>query len=236
MKKNILIVTLLMLVFFINLNNVFAKETYFVNDNGVSFSKEEYDFLTQLFWDGCQKLFSNSDYDHFINSDIMNGELNVKINNVIMPMSTLHETNSKIFKIATSCNSNCLVSVTLTWKVYPNIRSYDVMGAYLENTTLLNSPITTITNSVETYIQKFNNGFGVSLKLPTGKTDIIVNQVFKVSKGGHVYASYQHAKNSISLDNSKKYTLSKQGYGGVFKFSGTAVNVYDQMRGIDIAV
>ena len=55
MKKNILIVTLLMLVFFINSNNVFAKETYFVNDNGVSFSKEEYDFLTQLFWDGCQK-------------------------------------------------------------------------------------------------------------------------------------------------------------------------------------
>lgn len=236
MKKRFMIILLLVFLLLINIKNVYAKEKYFTNNNGVTFSKEEYDFLTQMFWDGCQSLFTSLDYVRFINSNIMNNELNININEAIMPLGTYHETNAKKFKIATSCSSDCLVSVTLIWKTYPNVRSYDVMGAYLENTSLLNTPVTTITNSNETYTQKFNNGFGVSLKLPTGKTDIIVNQIFRVSKGGHVYASYQHAKNSISLANSKKYTLSKQGYGGVFKFSGTAVNIYDQMAGVDIAV
>ncbi len=237
MKKSILIISLLLLLLFISTSEVYAKEAYFINDNGISFSKEEYDFLTQLFWDGCQNLFTKADYNNFVNSDIMSGELNIKTNDVIMPLGTFHETNAKIFKIATSCNSNCFVSVTLTWKAYPTIRSYDVMGAYLEKTSLLNSPVTTVTNSSETYMQKFNHGFGVSLKLPTGNNNgIIVNQVFRVNKGGHIYASYQHAKSSISLDNSKKYTLARYGYGGVFKFSGPAVNIYDQMGGIDIGV
>lgn len=236
MKKNIFIVSLLMFLFFASSNTVFAKEAYYINSNNVSFSKEEYDFITSLFWEGSQDLFDANDYARFINSNLMNGELNVKTNNDIMPMGTFHETNSKVLKIATSCNSDCFVSVTLTWKRYPVVRSYDVIGAYLENTSLLNSPVTFVTNSNETYMQSFSNGFGASVKLPTGQTNITVSQTFRVSKGGHIYASYQHAKSSISLANSKKYTLSKQGYGRVFKFSGAAVDIYDQMNGVDIAV
>ncbi len=236
MKKSILIISLLSFIFFISSDNVFASDIYFVNDNNVSFSKEEYDFLTRLYWDGCQNLFTTSDYSRFVKSNIMNGELSVKVNETIMPLGTYHETNAKVLKIAKVCNSDCLISVVLTWKGYPNTRSYDVMGVYLENTSLTSSPATFVTNSSETYMQKFSNGFGVSLKLPTGNVDIVASQSFRVSKGGHVYASYQHAKSSISLANSKNYTLAKSGYGRVFKFSGTAVNIYDQMGGVDIAV
>ena len=236
MKKSILIIPLLLFIFFISSNKVFASDVYFVNDNNVSFSKEEYDFLTNLYWDGCQNLFTVSDYSRFISSELMKGKLSVKLNNAIMPLGAYHETNAKVFKIAKVCNSDCLVSVVLTWKGYPNVRSYDVMGAYLENTSLLSSPVTFVTSSNETYMQKFNNGFGVSLKLPTGNVNIVASQSFRVSKGGHVYASYQHAKSSISLANSKNYTLARYGYGGVFKFSGASVNIYDQMGGIDIAV
>lgn len=236
MKKKILVIMLLITLSFINAGNVSAKETYYLNDNNVAFSKDEYDFLSNMFWDGCQDLFTVNNYDKFISSNIMNGIINVATNNKIMPLGTLFEGGGRTLKIATSCNSNCFVSVTLTWNGSLTIRSYDVMGAYLENTLLLTSPLTTVTNSSDTTLRKLYNGFGVSLKLPSNGNNIIVNQNFRVSKGGHVYASYQHAKSSISLANSKNYTLSKSGYGRVFKFSGIAVNVYDQMSGVDIAV
>ena len=83
MKKG-LIIPLLLFIFFISSNNVFASDIYFVNDNNVSFSKEEYDFLTKLYWDGCQNLFTTSDYSRFVKSNIMNGELSVKTNEAIM--------------------------------------------------------------------------------------------------------------------------------------------------------
>ncbi len=235
MKRKTFIVALLMVFSIFNMNNVFAKEVFYTNSNNVSFTEEEYEFLSTMFWDGCQELFSQNDYNKFINSNIINGIINTKTNNDIMPLSSLYENNNKYLKISTSCSSNCFVSVTLKWKNLPTIRSYDVMGAYLENTSLINSPITTISTN-DTHLQSFNNGFGVSVKLPTDNSQIIVNQTFRVSTGGHVYASYQHAMSNISLNDSKKYTISKQGYGKVFKFSGTAVNVYDQMSGVDIAV
>lgn len=58
--------------------------------------------------------------------------------------------------------------------------------------------------------------------LPKYDSAPVINQTFKVSKGGTVYASYQHAMRNIFLADSKNYTLSKAGYGEVFKFAGTA--------------
>ena len=83
---------------------------------------------------------------------------------------------------------------------------------------------------------KLSVGFGVSIGLPKYGSSMIINQTYRVNKGGTIYASYQHAKSTISLANSKNYTLSHAGFGGVFKFSGVAVNIYDQMSGVSIIV
>jgi len=234
-KKHLLIVILSLILF---TTSVSAKENYYVNDYEVSLTKEEYDFLKFMFWDGAQKLITENDYEKFINSGIINGEVDSNIYDEIMTMGTFFNDSNKSLKITKSCSSDCFVSVTLTWNQNPTVRSYDVIGSYLENTSLINSPVTTIVSSggnvTSNEIKKFNNGFGVSIELPKYGNNLVVNQNFRVKNGGHVYASYQHAKNTISLANSKNYTLSRAGYGGVFKFSGTAANVYDKMSGVDI--
>ena len=235
MKKKFLLSTCLFSMFQ-------AKEVYFVNQNNVEFTKEEYDFISYMFWDGAQENMDLDDYNNFINSDIMNGDLDSNIYyDIPLTRATSIEEANKTLKIVKSCSSNCFVSVTLTWKKFPTVKSYDVIGAYLDGTSLVNNPATSITTNgtiTTTYkdIKKSNNGFGVSVKLPTYGTSMIINQSFRVNKGGTVYASYQHAIKNISLSNSQNYTFSRSGYGGVFKFSGTALTTYDKMKGVSISL
>lgn len=227
-------------VSFVFIQNVKAAETYYTSQNNVSFTQEEYDFLSSFFWDGVQDEMTQSDYQKFIASDIMYGDIEIKTYTPITTLSTTISDGYKTLKISKSCSSTCYINVTATWTEDPSVRSYDVIGAYLKNTELLNTPVTTVRSSSGTStsseIQNFSNGFGVSIKLPTSGSSIIVSQTFKVSTGGTVYASYQHATSSISLANSKNYTISSSGYGGVFNFTGTAASVYDRMNGVSIAV
>ncbi len=241
MKKKFLLSTCLFSMFLLT-TDVQAKEVYFVNQNNVEFTKEEYDFISYMFWDGAQENMDLDDYNNFINSDIMNGDLDSNIYyDIPLTRATSIEEANKTLKIVKSCSSNCFVSVTLTWKKFPTVKSYDVIGAYLDGTSLVNNPATSITTNgtiTTTYkdIKKSNNGFGVSVKLPTYGTSMIINQSFRVNKGGTVYASYQHAIKNISLSNSQNYTFSRSGYGGVFKFSGTALTTYDKMKGVSISL
>ena len=240
MKKNIAITIFTIFSIFIYSNNALAKEIYYTNKNNVSFTKEEYDFLNLMFWNGSQDLFTLNDYNKLIESNIMNGNITIKYSNEIMPLDVEHTSKAKSIKLATSCNSDCLVSVTETWKENPTIKSYDVMGVRLSNTSLLNSPLTTIVSSngltISSNTKKLSNDFGESIDLSKTGNNIIISQVFKVSKGGHVYATYQHATKNISLTDSKNYNISNQGYGKVFEFKGTAIDIYDKSVGIDIAV
>lgn len=241
MKKKFLLSTCLFSMFLLT-TDVQAKEVYFVNQNNVEFTKEEYDFISYMFWDGAQENMDLDDYNNFINSDIMNGDLDSNIYyDIPLTRATSIEEANKTLKIVKSCSSSCFVSVTLTWKKFPTVKSYDVIGAYLDGTSLVNNPATSITTNgtiTTTYkdIKKSNNGFGVSVKLPTYGTSMIINQSFRVNKGGTVYASYQHAIKNISLSNSQNYTFSRSGYGGVFKFSGTALTTYDKMKGVSISL
>ena len=240
MKKKFLLSACIFSIFIFT-TNVKAEEVYFINQNNVEFTKEEFDFITYMFWEGAQEYMDLNDYNNFINSDIMNGDLDSVIYyDIPLTKATTIEDANRTLKITKSCSSNCFISVTLTWKKSPIVRSYDVMGAYLDGTSLVNTPVTSITTSGTTItnndIKKNNNGFGVSIKLPTYGTSMVINQNFRVSKGGTVYASYQHAIKNISLSNSQNYTFSRSGYGGVFNFSGTALTTYDRMNGVNISV
>lgn len=235
-----------MLSIFSTILKVEAKEndTYYINNNGVSFTEREYNFISQFYWEGYQDDMSLTDYEEFINSDIINGEIKSVerkyYDDNIASYSTSHKTNSKLIKITSSCTSTCDISVVVNWSTMPNTKSYDVIGAYLDGVSLKINPKTiaktTSANNSSDEIKKYSNGFGVSILLPSSGNSYVINQTYTVSKGGTVYASYQHAKSSISLANSKNYTISKDGYGGVFKFTGTASSVYDGMGGVSISV
>jgi len=219
-----------------------AKELYYVNDYNVGFTEEEYLFLSTFYWEGYQNLMTQDDYTEFKNSNIMNGEIEtkkVKDYAQIITRGTTTSDTSKTLKISKSCSTNCIISIVLTWDRTPNVHSYDVIGAYLDGTSLTTIPITTVvssnSNSRITDLKKENNGIGSSFKLPDG-VGVVINQKFSVTRSGKVYASYQHATRLSTYAQSTDYTFSKNGYGRVFNFSASSRGIYDNMNGVDISL
>ena len=51
-----------------------------------------------------------------------------------------------------------------------------------------------------------------------------------------MFGSYQHATSAITLNESRNYNFHINGYGNVFQFGTTGLEVYDGMAGVDIAV
>lgn len=241
MKENFKkIILVLVFMFLLKSMAVGATSLYYTNSNGVVLTQEEYEFVSEMFWEGFQKLMTVEDYNEIFEEDVLDKDITTKIYteyNPIYTRGTQFTSPYKSIKISKSCVSNCLVTVTVDWTSIPTIKSYDVIGAYLKDTSLVSSPVTKATTSSvsqsSTTIKSDTNGFGVSIKLPSG-ANLMVTQYYKVSLGGHVYASYQHANQNISLANSQKYTISRSGYGGVFLFNSPYNSYYDGMTGVDI--
>lgn len=236
---------LLIAIYFVFANEVIALSTerYFENGNGVTFSKNEYDFISKMYWDGYQSLMTQEEYTEFKILGVMNEQVETKTLDYpkigLLPLGTSITQASRTLKISKACTTSCVLTVTLTWTQDPTVRSYDVMGAYLDGTTLIGSPSTTIVvgnnRTVVSDLTKTTNGIGSSFKLPSG-SNLKITQTFRVNTGGHVYASYQHAMQTSSLAISKDYTFSKLGYGSVFSFSQNSKSYYDGMNGVDIEV
>ena len=108
--------------------NAAEKDCYFLNENGVCFQEEEYMFLTEMYWEGIQKMFTQNDYDKLIQSQVFYNEVDTVIyvekGNL---RNTSYSDGKKSIKISKACvSTNCVVTTTVTWITNPNIRSYDV--------------------------------------------------------------------------------------------------------------
>ena len=153
--------------------------------------------------------------------------------------SNSYESKTKILKISSKCTSDCLVTITLTWKTIPLVRSYDIIGAYISSGNYKSFWYTKIVydniSTKSTTVNEQNNGLGSSIKLPSTQiTNLNIVQSFYVSKSGTVYASYQHAKKAINYANSNSYVISKNGMGNVFLFNNAYGSYYDNMNGVSI--
>ena len=237
------------------ISNVSAdEEIYYTNGNGVSMTREQYDFFGEMFYDGFQNNVTLNLYNRYLTNGYFEGtivkdeydEENHLLSSSLgdSPKGTVHETTMKKLTISKACGSvSCAVTVTLRWKGTPNVKSYDVIGA------LLYSGATLVTG-VDTYLSYsggtlsygdeyyVGGGFGTSVKLQNSSTNMIITQDYDVSKsaGGVIYASYQHATSNITKATSQLYTVGYGGYGGVFHFYGAAVGKFDHMGGVQINV
>lgn len=228
------------IVFCMGILNVEASNCiYYTNNNNVEFTEKQYEFFSKMYFEGYQKYMTQEDFDIF-SLDEMNPSLveTVYLKEQTISRSSFIDDSNKTLKISkTSISNESSISILATWKNNPSVKSYDIIGARFEGTHNTSTPITKLINSDSSAnfpIDYKNNGFGSSVKL--AGSNIKITQTFKVANGGTVYASYQHAKSSISLANSRNYSISSSGYGKVFAFSGTAVNVYDRMSGVYINV
>ncbi len=253
MKKLVVLFVSILTINVLYLNVNADEEIYYTNVNGVSMTEDEYNYFVALADADYPDIVTENIYNKFVN----NGYFGQPITKVeydedanmlqtiipsVMPQSNVHETQAKKLVLGKVCGaSTCDITVTLTWKGQPNVKSWDVIGALLYgNLTLIDDPFTTLTYSGGTisYDNPYyvGGGFGTSVKMRTSSTNMRVYQSYDVYGTGTVYASYQHARSSISETNSKKYTVGYGGYGGVFYFYGAATGVYDQMGGVDTYV
>lgn len=240
MKKTIFSLFLVVsLVMMFTVTNVSAKEYYYTNDNGVSLTKEEYDFLSELYWDGYQERMTQEQYEKFIEKDLINEEIvsDEAYDVDFITRGTEHTTSSKKIKISRVCTSDCTVVISLTWLVNPSTRSWDVIGARFSGVSLLYTPITQYMDSSTSFYSSnyktASNGVGNSLDLADG-SNITIYQEMDVTSGGTVYASYQHAVSNTTLAVSKDYSFSISGYGDVFLFGTAGRSIYDGMNGVSV--
>lgn len=141
---------------------------------------------------------------------------------------------------------------TVAWKGIPSTRSFDVIGLrgygfeFGEGTQEGNQ-IYELNGSYEaidyawngTNIRKFDNGFGISMNIVNSDiTDLqLIAECYITPTIEHptIYASYQHAVQTLSLADSQNYTLGGAGLGSVFVFPYSISQKYDGMTGVSVS-
>lgn len=233
------IITLFIVVLSVNTYALDNEEIYYTNDHYVSFTKEEYDFVSKFYFDGYQKFMNQEDYNYIIENDLLNSNIQIEeySDEGLMTLADVsYATGSKKIQLASACGTTCSMAITLRWLKSPNVRSYDLIGAYSPTSGSLkfsNSRI--LYDETSTQYKEYrqeSHGVSATMKLPASGEDIIIIMEFKANSGTRVYASYQHAKKTISLANSRKYSFLGSGYGGVFRFDESVSSYYDAMGGV----
>ncbi len=82
-------------------------------------------------------------------------------------------------------------------------------------------------------------GVGISMNIPdSANSSLSSSMTVKLLTGADnitVYGTYQHAKSSVSLSDSKSYSFDPSGLGGVVKFNSSSIsNKYDGMSGVHL--
>ncbi len=238
--KKFYVLALLSILF---IGKVNAEEIYYTNSNGVNLTKHEYNVLSEFYWDGYQQNMSNEELEFLKSKGLFENEIKtvvVKDNPITLYGFAEHTTSYKSLKMSSSCSSDCVVGVSLDWLKLPQVRSYDILGFYFENTSPNDNSYLVVSSNqggkVYTADKSSSTGMGTSFKIPSNVDYIKVTQTLTVNKGGTVRASYQHAKKAISEANSRKYTFSKTGVGGVFNFGSGIQSYYDCMNGVKLDI
>lgn len=178
------------------------------------------------------------------------------VNPDVVPASTSYETNYKSVSISATYFSGYYdICLYAAWKIMPSARSYDVIGLRFYNVALVSgshyghqfykkigeSNYNTITyahNGTNIYHQ--DQGFGISMNLVNDNINALELEIGVIgmvsSSNPHVYGSYQHAVDDVTLTQSKYYTISAAGYGKVINFYPNIQHMYDGMDGVDIAL
>ena len=248
MKKFLNYVMIFVLLMIIT-TSVNAQEIYYENSNGITFTKEEYDFFSKMYYDGYQASMTKDDMKIYegieLNPNSVESSTYVDKSykpGVIQTRGNYHETQAKILQIAKSGSLNPVISIVAQWKYSPNVRSYDLVGAFFSGDINMASGITSkVIYTGGTNFSSANitasNGFGSVVLLPANGRNIVASTTFAVRGSGTVFGSYQHAKSVISLNNAKSFSISYSGLGNVFYFSNMNIRAkYDAMQGVSIGV
>lgn len=249
-NKKILLIIVLSVFCFLSSKNVYA-EAYYTNVYGVTFDRSQYDFFTEFFYDGYQALMTQAMFDEYDGFDFENtviekvsycpNQTHLNPGNQIFPQDYPYlDTYAKEISMGKACNpAFCRVSCNVVWHGTPIVQSYDVMGSYISGPTRITTPITSYSSSAgdgyQTDMVYDTDCYGAVIAIPNAP-DIIVSQSFSFTGHGQIFMSYQHAVETISLNDAKSFSIGLAGLGNVFIYSSTIANKFDQMGGVYMTV
>ena len=162
MKKKMRILFIMLLLSCVSVVNASTQESkYYQNENGVIMSKNEYDYFSQLYWDGYQEYITQEEFDNIKNMDLFDTKIDKEtivqeefINNPITRGTTV-TSHLRTLTIGKACSNDCFITLVTTWDGMPYIKSYDVIGARLSNSSLKSISTTRVTGN--NYIKSYNN-------------------------------------------------------------------------------
>lgn len=230
MGKKLKVATYTLICFILLLSVVKAEDENIVSEN-----TKYYKTITYL----VSSLNNNLSVTYEITED----EYNTANIDEPKASSTVETTYKRMTTSITKNGNYYRYKNVLYWKNIPSTRSYDIIGIGHFSTVKVHgsthfsqyycltsgSCYTTTTN----YPQIFSVGAGTSFLLPTGNLSTLKQTFyFDVEKNTSLtlisqeaYGDYSHATSSISLNNSKKYSV---GYGGIV-LQNSIYNYYDSI-------
>lgn len=166
-----------------------------------------------------------------------------------------YATNYKALHLAaidTGNGKNFIFYLDNLWKYIPAVRSFDVIGFRFYNVAVDDGTqsgvqfyrnkgsetMSSVSYSANgTNISKQANGFGISMNIVDNDIDYLELELdvegIVAGTNPMVFGSYQHATNNVTLAQSKNYTISAAGMGGVINFDESLINTYDRMKGVN---
>lgn len=219
---------------------VYAKDSATITTlRGVTVDKVLYDKMVNVYSEHYVETLSQEEFNN----------LSEYVDSAVVEEYIVEDSNARGSYFASGAKAVRLIKagewVTLTgsWSVVPNVHSFDVIAVRLSGCSL-NGSFTfkqTYVSSGNLYYvyngtdQYFSNGFGSSALLQYGSSNEY-SLTFKISGSGTIYGTYQHAAQSVTLNDSLNYGIGSGGHGNVIRFAAGVALKYDQMNGVDLAV
>ncbi|MBQ7789713.1 MAG: hypothetical protein IJ399_00465 [Bacilli bacterium] len=189
---------------------------------------EQY-YITKYYKTVTYNNFISTFYNNSITTEITEEEYN-NADTSQSKSATVETTYKKLTSSIAANGSNYRYKAELIWKIIPSVRSYDIIGiGFYQNVKVKNNNLYfnqeyclssgSCYNSSINYPQIFSNGAGTSFALPSGSLSSLKETLyFDVEKNtsatitSQLAASdYSHATSTISLANSKKYSVNANG-------------------------
>lgn len=252
MKKNFKYFKFLCLIVIAFISNVSALEPYYVNQNGVELSKEEYEELIERFSEGFVMTASNKLLeDALANKDMVS----VSSEQIQMARTSYYYNCSSYSKTTDFGDYQACVNATVTpsTKVYnfelfiewnpteiPSmVKSHDIMAMRWNSNFNANSytGIQWNANQIVNYSNQGTNskwgtnGAGISMNIIDDTNDFLtlttnLQGTFNEKSSTTIYMGYFHTKRNVTLAQSKSYTFSSSGLGNVLSFSNSTIQGY----------
>ena len=236
MKKLLVVVFLSMMCiipFGVNAEEITSHTTI----RGVTMDKALYDKMCDTYSVNYVETLSQDEFNN------LSANIDTAVKKTYSEPTTRGSYFSSGVKAINIVKSGDYVTLFASWLQTPNIRSFDVIAVRFSGCSLNGSiafkqtysssgNLYYVTNGTNQY---FYNGAGSSALLQYG-SDNEYSLTFRVSGSGTVYGTYQHAKSTVSLEESKTYVIGAGGFGNVVVFGSNVAYRYDQMPGVDISV